>query len=127
MFLDVIPVFGDAMIEEAGFDIAEADQAPLGHDDLLDEGDFDGAVGLEVILELPAQLVEILDFFGCDDGVFGGESVFEGIAANGGLAFGGFGAGAELGIPAIGGALLAGGHVHCSLEEDARDGMRLSE
>jgi hypothetical protein len=62
-------------IEEAGFHAAAAGGAPLGHEDLPNQGDF------------------------------------KGIEANGGLAVGGFGAGAALSIAAIGGALFwAGQH-----------------
>jgi hypothetical protein len=35
----------EAEFEEAGLDAAEAGEAPLGHDDLLDEGGFEGAGG----------------------------------------------------------------------------------
>jgi hypothetical protein len=105
----------EAEFEEAGFDAAEADELPLGHDDLVDEGGFEGAVGLELFEEGDAEFVEIRFDFANDDGVFGGEAMLEGIEANGGLAFGGFGAGAQLGVAAIGGELFAGSHLNFSL------------
>ncbi len=100
----------EAEIEEAGFDGAAAGEAPLGHDDLVDEGGFEGAGGLEVIEEGVEEFVEGLVVFAADDGVIGSEAVFEGIGADGGLALGGFGAGAVLGVAAIGGDLFVGGH-----------------
>jgi hypothetical protein len=121
---EVLLVVDEAEIEEAGFDGAAAGEAPLGHDDLVDEGGFEGAGGLEVIEEGVEEFVEGLFVFAVDDGVFGGEAVFEGIEANGGLAFGGFGAGAELGIAAIGGALFAGCHKGFSFGRIAREGRR---
>ena len=114
---EVLLVVDEAEIEEAGFDGAAAGEAPLGHDDLVDEGGLDGAGGLEVVEEGVEEFVEGLIVFAEDDGVFGGEAVFEGIEADGGLAFGGFGAGAELGVAAIGGALFAGAIQVAPLEE----------
>jgi hypothetical protein len=38
--IDVLPVVGEADVEEAGFDIAAAGDAPLGHDDLVEERGF---------------------------------------------------------------------------------------
>ena len=100
-------VVDEAEIEEAGFDGAAAGEAPLGHDDLVDEGGFESAGGLEVIEEGVEEFVEGIFLFAPDDGVIGSESVFEGIEADGGLALGGGGAGAVLGVGAIGGDLLA--------------------
>jgi hypothetical protein len=100
----------EADFEEAGFDSAEAGELPLGHDDLVDEGGFEGAVGLELFEEGDPEFFEILILFANDDRVFGGEAMLEGIEADGGLAFGGFGAGAQLGVAAIGVDLLFGGH-----------------
>ena len=74
------------------------------------QGGFGGPDGLVVVLE---GLLDFLEFgfpLGFNDGVLGGESVFEGIEAGGGLALGGFGAGTVLGVPAIGFDLQFGGH-----------------
>jgi hypothetical protein len=109
--LIVVVQVEEAEFEEAGFDAAEAGELPLGHDDLVDEGGFEGAVGLELFEEGGAEFFEIRFLFAIDDRAFGGEAMLEGIEANGGLAFGGFGAGAQLGVAAIGGDLLFGGHV----------------
>ena len=97
-------------VEEAGFHAAEAAEAPGGHNHLLDEDGFGGADGPVVVLE---GLLDFLEFgfpLGFNDGVLGGEAVAEGIKADGGLALGGFGAGAVLGVPAIGFDLQFGGH-----------------
>jgi hypothetical protein len=51
-------VVGGAEIEEPGFDSAEAGQAPLSGDDLVDEGGFEGATGLEVFEKGAAEFVE---------------------------------------------------------------------
>ena len=102
--------FNEQPVEEAGFHAAEAAEAPGGHDHLLDEEGFGGTDGLVVVLE---RLLDFLEFgfpLGFNDGVLGGEAMAEGIEADGGLALGGFGAGAALGIPAIGFDLQFGGH-----------------
>jgi hypothetical protein len=100
----------EAKFEEAGFEAAATDEAPLGHDDLVDEGGFERSGGLELVEEGVAEFVESLIVFAYDDGGLGSEAVFEGIEADGGLAFGGFGAGAVLGIAAVGVDLFFGGH-----------------
>ena len=41
----------EAEFVEAGFEAADAGQSPLGHDDLLEQGGFDGADGAQVIFE----------------------------------------------------------------------------
>ena len=53
----------EAEFEEAGFDAAEAGELPLGHDDLVDEGGFEGAGGLELFEEGGAEFVEIRFLF----------------------------------------------------------------
>jgi hypothetical protein len=120
LLLDVCLAVGETEVEETGFEAAKAAEPPLGHDDLMDEGGFEGAGGLEVVEEGVAEFVEGIVVFVEDGGVFGGEAVLECVEANGGLAFGGDGAGAELGVTAIGGALFAGGHRDCSFEGIAR-------
>ncbi len=100
----------EADFEIAGFEFATYGEAPLGHGDLVDEGGFQGADGLEVVEDGVAEFVEGFLVFEGDDGVFGDEAVFEGVEASGGLAFGGFGAGAALRVAAIGGNLFFGCH-----------------
>ena len=85
-------------------------KAPGCDDDLLDEEGFGGADGPVVFLEGLLDFLEFGFLFGLNHGVLGGEAVAEGIEADGGLALGGFGPGAELGVPAIGFDLPFGGH-----------------
>jgi hypothetical protein len=87
----------------------------------LEEAGFEGAGGLEAVEEGVEQFVEHLIVFEGEDGVLGSEAVFEGIEATGGLALGGFGTGAELGVTAVGGNLFLGGHTGCSFGEIARE------
>jgi hypothetical protein len=54
--------------------------------------------------------VEILRIFRGNEHLRGGEAVLEGVDAGFGFAFRGFGAGAELGVAAIGFVLFFGGH-----------------
>jgi len=88
--------------EHAGFDAGNALQAPLGGGHLLDEEFFEGADGLEVFFERSLELEEGAGVFARKNGVAGEEAVFDGIAAGGGFAFRGFGAGAQESIAAIG-------------------------
>ena len=85
-------------------------EAPGGHDHLLDQEVLGGAGGLVFGLEGVQRLVEVLLIFAGENGGFGGETVAQGVEANGGAAFGSLGAGAQLGVPAIGVNLLLGGH-----------------
>jgi hypothetical protein len=121
---EVLPVFVVAEFVDPGFEFAAAGEAPLGHDDLVDECGFEGSDGQEMVEEGTEEVVESLFVFVEDDGVLGSEAVFEAIEANGGLAFRGFGAGAELGVAAIGGALFAGGYEGYSFGRIAREGWR---
>jgi len=113
--VDVVPVYASpfidqAHLEEAGFQGAQAGKAPGGHGDLLDQDGFDGPDGLEVIKEGLESLVEEGGVLAGDDGEAGGEAVLEGIEGGGGFALGGFGAGAELGVGAVGVDLFLRGH-----------------
>ena len=97
------PLFIDqAHLEQAGFKGAEAGEAPGGHDDLLDQEVFDGADGLELVQEGLKGLIEEFGVLEVENGVLGGEAMFEGIEAGSGFALGGFGAGAALGVGAVG-------------------------
>jgi hypothetical protein len=87
----------------------------------LEETGFEGAGWVEVVEEGVEEFVDRLIFIEGEIGLFGVEAVFEAIEANGGLAFGGFGAGAELGVAAVGGNLFFGGHTGCSLKGIARE------
>jgi hypothetical protein len=90
--------------------VAQTGEAPGGHDHLLDEEIFGGADGLVFGLESFEGLVELLLAFAGEDGGFSGKTVAESIEADGGAAFGGLRAGAQLSVPAIGVNLLLGGH-----------------
>jgi hypothetical protein len=106
----VLLLVQEAEPEEGGFHEAEAGEAPGGHDDLVDEEGFDGADGLEVVEEGLKGLVEEVRVLVGYDGMPGGEAMFQGIAPGSGLALGGFGAGAVLGVGAVGVDLLLRGH-----------------
>jgi len=90
--------------------VAQTRETPGGHDHLLDEEVLGGADGLVFCLKSLECLVEVLLIFAGEDGGFCGETVAQGVEANGGAAFGSLGAGAQLGVPAIGVNLLLGGH-----------------
>ena len=76
----------------------------------LGAGGFGGPDGLVVVRELLLDFLEFGFPLGLNDGVLGREAVAEGIEADGGLALGSLGAGAALGVPAIGFDLQFGGH-----------------
>jgi hypothetical protein len=82
---------------------------------------FEGPGWVEVVEEGVEEFVDRLIFLEGESGVFGVEAVFEAIEAHGGLAFGGFGAGAEFGVATVGGDLFSGGHTGCSLRRIARE------
>jgi len=108
--VDVSAVIDQAECVGADFHGAGAGKAPGGHDHLMDEEGFDGIERLEMVQVGIEEFVELAFVLARDDSVLGGESMFEGIEADGGLALGGFGAGAALGVPAIGFDLQFGGH-----------------
>jgi hypothetical protein len=99
-----------AEIKDAGFEDVDAAQAPGGGGDFLDEVGFDGAVGLEVVVEIGLELVELVLVLAFDDGDLGGEAVAEGVPGDAGLTLGGFGAGAFLSVAAVGSDLFLTGH-----------------
>jgi hypothetical protein len=89
---------------------AEAGEAPGGHDDLLDQEVFDGADGLEVVQKGVKGLVEEFRVLAVENGVLGGEAMFEGIEAGSGFAVLGFGASAALGVGTVRIDLFLRGH-----------------
>ena len=101
----------EAEREETGFERAEAGETPGGHRDLLDQLGFEGADGLKVIEEGAEGLVEGVPVLAGDNGLLGGEAMFERVEAGGGLALGGFGAGAALGVGTVGIDLLLRSHI----------------
>jgi len=77
---------------------------------LLHEEILGGPGGLVFGLESFERFVEVLLIFAGEDSGFGGETVAQGVEADGVAAFGTLGSGAPLGVPAIGIDLLLGGH-----------------
>jgi hypothetical protein len=110
-------VFGQAELEGGGFHSADTAEAPGGHDDLLNEEDFDGAEGFVMLFVRVGDFVELVLVFEREDGVLSGESMFEGVKANGGLARGGLGTSGVEGVGAVGVNLFLGRHSERSLEE----------
>ncbi|HYM12998.1 MAG TPA: hypothetical protein VEU62_19825 [Bryobacterales bacterium] len=107
---DAILTFEVADIEIAFFGAASAAGAPSGVDDLVKDDVFDGADGLEVAAEFLEEAVELRPTLAHDDGLVGGESVLEGVAAGGGAAGGGARAGGLAGVAAVGRAAGGGRH-----------------
>ena len=97
---------GHAEIEQAGFDAAEAGEAPGGHDHLVDQKIFGWGGGLVLGAECFGELVEILLIFIFENGGLGGEAVAQGVEADGGEAFGSARAGAQLSVAAVGDDLV---------------------
>ena len=60
---EVLPVVVVAEREDSGFEFAAAGEAPLGHDDLVDECGFEGSDGQEVVEEGTEEVVESLSVF----------------------------------------------------------------
>jgi hypothetical protein len=125
LLLDVFGVIEQAEIECASFHTANAGEAPGGHDHLFDQEGFDGTDGLLGVLVGLEQFLELVLVLADDDGVLGSEPMFEGIEANGGLAFGGLGAGGFEGVRAVGVNLFLGSHVGAPWEISAA-GVALS-
>ena len=86
-----------------------------------EETGFEGAGWVEVVEEGVEEFVNRLIVWEGEDGAFGVKAMFEGIEANGDLAFGGLGAGAEFSVATVGGDLFSGGHTGCSLKGIARE------
>jgi len=97
-------------LEEAGFHGAAAAEAPGGHGELFEEDIPGGAGGLVLGAEFGAEPIEAAFVFAGQGGGLGGEAVTEGIGGDLALALGGFGAGAFLGVPAVGIDLFLSSH-----------------
>ena len=88
---------------DAGFEGKGAVEAPLGGGDALDDQFFAVADGAEVVVEILEEAEEGFGILAFEDEVFvAGEAVGEAVAAGGGFAFGGAGAGGFLGVAAVG-------------------------
>ena len=105
-------VFGVEAVEfqGGGFQLLAAAEAPEVEDELAEDGELGGGLGLVFFEEGVAELVEGVLVLGIEGEVFGGEAVFEGIEAGAELAFIGLGAGAFGGVAAVGLDLFAGSH-----------------
>ena len=79
----------DVLDVELGLDYGEALEAPFGGDHFVDQVEFGGAVGLELIEVGGEGLVEFGGVLGGEDQGLGGEAMFEGIL--GGALQAGFG------------------------------------
>ena len=82
----------DFVFEHAGFDDADAAEAPADGGEGLDELGFDGVGGVVAIEVGVEEDLEVVVGFGGKGGVGGGESVAEGVLGGFGSAFGGDGA-----------------------------------
>jgi hypothetical protein len=74
----------------------------MGGEEPLDEHLFDGGGGVELGVEGVAEVVEGGGVLIGQDGGIGKDAVLAGVEAGDGLTLGGFGAGAEPGVAAIG-------------------------
>ena len=113
MILPLFPVDagqnGGFFAVDAGFEGKGAVETPLGGGDALDDQFFAVADGAEVVVEILEEAEEGFGILAFEDEVFvAGESVGEAVAAGGGFAFGGAGAGGFLGVAAVGFRLLLG-------------------
>jgi len=75
-----------------GLDDGEALEAPLGGDHIVDQVEFGGAVGLELIEVRGEELVEFVRVLGGQDQGLGGEAMFERVLGRALAAGFGFGA-----------------------------------
>ncbi len=106
----VVRELGHADGEEAGFEGAEAAQAPRGHGHLLDEQGLGGSRGLIFVEKSIPELAEFLRIFAGEDGGLGGEAVAERVMGDGGAPFGSARAGGEFGVATVGVELALGKH-----------------
>ncbi len=115
-FLFVLDGFG----EELGFDDGEAVEAPLGGDQLMNEVELGGAVGMEVVEVGEEELVELGGVLGGEHESLGGEAVFERVLGRAEAAGFGFG---SVGFCAVGaGGLGFGWHMGLGGEDSGWDG-----
>ncbi|MBI1895687.1 MAG: hypothetical protein HYS04_03990, partial [Acidobacteria bacterium] len=83
-------------VEGAGLDVGDAEFAPGGEGEVVDQDLGGGGGGAVLIEESVAQGFIERGVLAGDDGAFGGEAVAEGVEARGGFALEGAGAGARL-------------------------------
>ena len=99
------------VLEHGGFDTVGTSQPPCTDRDALGELDFDRVSGFECGDDLADEGFEVFRRFVAKHNLAGGEAVLQGIHPASGAALGRLGAGAELGIAAIGFDLQLAGHV----------------
>ena len=102
--------FFDGLIEAHLDERGDAAATPDGLDELVDELEFGGSLGLELIENFLSQIFEDAGVFGCEDVGFAVSTVAEGVEAGFEFAFAGFGASAFLGVTAIRRDLFFGCH-----------------
>ena len=115
----------DALRVDGAFEDARAAEAPGGNDHLVDQERFVVISGGVVVAKGCRMGIEILRAFRSNEHLRGGEAVFEGVATGFGFAFRGFGAGAELGVAAIGFVLFFGCHARGVTRRSRRGGRGL--
>jgi len=108
--LEVLAEGVEAVREEAGLEANDAAEAPVGGGQLKDKGFLEGSGGPEFGAEAGEQLQEAGAVLLGEDDQAGSQAVLLGVAADGGFALWGFGAGTALGVAAVGFDLLLRGH-----------------
>lgn len=76
---DIVAELGDAVLEQACFERAQAAEAPGGHGHLLDEQDFSGACGLVFGEKRVEQFLKFVGILAGEDGGLGSEAVAQGV------------------------------------------------
>jgi len=71
----VVLFVGDGVGKELGFDEGDAVETPLGGDDFVDQVEFDGAIGLELLDVGGEEGVELGGVFGGEDEGLGSEAM----------------------------------------------------
>src|SRR5205807_7109082 len=105
------PVVGAAQVlPVAGLDAVEAEEAPVGVRELLDQSLLGGVGGIVGFEHAGSELFVIVVVLVREDGLFGSEAVAEGVHAGLGFSLAGFGAGGFEGVPAVGLDLFFGWH-----------------
>ena len=105
--------FGIHLVQvDDAFEIGEAHEEPLLHGQLFDVQFFGAALGLPIVFEFGAELVELFGVFEGQDGIAGTQSVFEGVESDLFLALGGFGTGGVLRVAFVGLLLFCRNHTN---------------
>ena len=108
VILDPTMSFVEAPGKQAGLEVGDAAQAPLGVGKLADQAALELGCGPEFLEQFGEQGLELAGVFAGQDGAVGDQSMGEGVAPGDGFAFGGAGTGAVLGVAAVGFGPLIG-------------------